>query len=154
MKLGTFGKGLALVATLSLVLAACSSKSDDTNPTAGVTGGGDAMSTAIITTNGSEPANPLIPSATNETGGGKIIDAMFAGLVYYDGEGAPHNIRVHTVAPGAVETQMMRSVLSHEQLPPEQALDPSDVAKVIGQCVSGDLKYTSGEVIYVHKTVG
>jgi len=79
------------------------------------------------------------------------INLMGLGLAR---EGAPHNIRVHTVAPGAVETQMMRSVLSHEQLPPEQALDPSDVAKVIGQCVSGDLKYTSGEVIYVHKTVG
>ena len=90
MKLGTFGKGLALVATLSLVLAACSSKSNDTSPTASATGG-DAMSTAIITTNGSEPANPLIPSATNETGGGKIIDAMFAGLVSYDGEGASQN---------------------------------------------------------------
>jgi len=81
MKLGTFGKGLALVATLSLVLAACSSNS----------GSNSASSTAVITTNGSEPANPLIPSATNETGGGKIIDAMFAGLVSYDGKGASQN---------------------------------------------------------------
>jgi len=80
MKLGTFGKGLALVATLSLVLSACGSSSDNA-----------ASSDAVITTNGSEPANPLIPSATNETGGGKIIDAMFAGLVYYDGDGASHN---------------------------------------------------------------
>ena len=48
-------------------------------------------STAIITTNGSEPQNPLIPTNTNEVGGGKILDAMFAGLVYYDGKGAPHN---------------------------------------------------------------
>ncbi len=79
MKLGTFGKGLALVATLSLVLAACSS------------GGSSGDKNAVISTNGSEPANPLIPSATNETGGGKIIDAIFAGLVYYDGKGAPHN---------------------------------------------------------------
>ncbi len=81
MKLGTFGKGLALVATLSLVLAACSSNS----------GSNSASNSAVITTNGSEPANPLIPSATNETGGGKIIDAMFAGLVSYDGKGAPQN---------------------------------------------------------------
>ena len=50
-----------------------------------------ASSTAIITTNGSEPQNPLIPTNTNEVGGGKILDAMFAGLVYYDGKGAPHN---------------------------------------------------------------
>ncbi|GAB3036804.1 ABC transporter substrate-binding protein [Parafrigoribacterium mesophilum] len=50
-----------------------------------------ASSTAVITTNGSEPQNPLIPTNTNETGGGKILDAMFAGLVYYDEKGAPHN---------------------------------------------------------------
>ena len=46
---------------------------------------GDA--TAIITTNGSEPQNPLIPTNTNEIGGGKILDAIFAGLVYYDADG-------------------------------------------------------------------
>ena len=50
-----------------------------------------ASSTAVITTNGSEPQNPLIPTNTNEVGGGKILDAMFAGLVYYDEKGAPHN---------------------------------------------------------------
>ena len=50
-----------------------------------------ASSTAVITTNGSEPQNPLIPTNTNETGGGKILDAMFAGLVYYDEKGAPQN---------------------------------------------------------------
>ena len=91
MKLGTWSKGLALVAVASFALAACSS-SDDTDATTGAaatSGGTDG--TAIISTNGSEPANPLIPSATNETGGGKIVDALFAGLVYYDGDGAPHN---------------------------------------------------------------
>jgi oligopeptide transport system substrate-binding protein len=90
MKLGTFGKGLALVATASLVLAACSSKSGTTDPTTAATSGA-SNNTAIISTNGSEPANPLIPSATNETGGGKIIDSIFAGLVYYDATGAPQN---------------------------------------------------------------
>ena len=68
-------------------------------------------------------------------------------------EGAPHGIRVHTVAPGAVETVMLRSVFSPSQIPTEAALNPDDVAAVIAQCVRGDLRYTSGEVIYVHKTV-
>ncbi|WP_296667944.1 ABC transporter substrate-binding protein, partial [Demequina sp.] len=72
------------------VLAGCSSSGSDTDPSASADGGG-STGDAIIITNGSEPQNPLIPSATNETGGGKIIDAMFAGLVYYDGTGAPHN---------------------------------------------------------------
>ena len=47
--------------------------------------------TAIITANGSEPQNPLIPANTNETGGGKIIDSIFAGLVYYDADGRRQN---------------------------------------------------------------
>ena len=50
-----------------------------------------ATRTAIITTNGSEPENPLIPTNTNEVGGGKILDSIFAGLVYYDGDGKPVN---------------------------------------------------------------
>ncbi len=58
-------------------------------PDGGDTPTGD--STAIITTNGSEPQNPLIPANTNETGGGKIIDSIFAGLVYYTADGAPEN---------------------------------------------------------------
>ena len=37
-----------------------------------------------MTVNGSEPQNPLIPAATNETGGGNVIDNMFTGLVTYN----------------------------------------------------------------------
>lgn len=68
-------------------------------------------------------------------------------------EGAKHGIRVYTVAPGAVETKMFRGILSGEQFPTEQTLDPADVARVIGQCVVGDLRFSSGEVIWMHKTM-
>ncbi|WP_308291610.1 ABC transporter substrate-binding protein [Microbacterium sp. G2-8] len=44
-----------------------------------------------ITVNGSEPQNPLIPTSTNEVGGGKILDAMFAGLVSYQADGSVQN---------------------------------------------------------------
>jgi len=85
--------GLATTAVASLVLAGCSSADDDATPDSSATTGATeaASSGGIITTNGSEPQNPLIPTSTNETGGGKILDAMFAGLVYYDGSGAAHN---------------------------------------------------------------
>lgn len=87
--------GFAATAAASLVLAGCSS-TEETDPTANPSStssatGGAMASGGIIRTNGSEPQNPLIPTATNETGGGKILDAMFAGLVYYDAEGAAHN---------------------------------------------------------------
>ncbi|MDB5303576.1 MAG: hypothetical protein JWM97_1125, partial [Phycisphaerales bacterium] len=57
----------------------------------------------------------------------------------------------HTVAPAAVETGMFRKILSHEQYPTEKTLAPEDVAKIIVQCVTGELKHTSGEVIYIRK---
>ncbi len=68
-------------------------------------------------------------------------------------EGQAHGIRVHTVAPGATETQMFRKLMTPEQFPTEKTLDPADVARVVVQCVTGELAPTAGEVIWVHKTV-
>jgi 3-oxoacyl-[acyl-carrier protein] reductase len=69
-------------------------------------------------------------------------------------EGERIGVRVHTVAPGAVETDMFRQIATPQQWPAEKTLDPGDVARVIVQCVKGDLRYTSGEVIFVRKTLG
>jgi 3-oxoacyl-[acyl-carrier protein] reductase len=68
-------------------------------------------------------------------------------------EGAAAGVRVHTIAPGAVETGMFRTIMTAEQWPPEKTLAPADVARVVLQCVRGDLRHTSGEVIYLHKAV-
>jgi len=84
--------GLAIAS--ALVLSGCS--------TGGDTPSGDP--TAIITANGSEPQNPLIPANTNETGGGKIIDSIFAGLVYYTAEGAPENDVAESITPNEDNT--------------------------------------------------
>ncbi|MCR2784437.1 MULTISPECIES: ABC transporter substrate-binding protein [unclassified Microbacterium] len=79
--------GLALLTVGALALAGCASgDSGDAEET------GDAgASDAIITTNGTEPENPLIPTMTNEVGGGQILDAIFAGLVSYEGDGTAVN---------------------------------------------------------------
>jgi 3-oxoacyl-[acyl-carrier protein] reductase len=68
-------------------------------------------------------------------------------------EGAEIGVRVHTVAPGAVETAMLRQHFGPDVFPKDRTLDPQEVAAVIGQCVRGELRHTSGEVIYVHKTI-
>lgn len=47
-----------------------------------------AASDVIIKVNGNEPENGLLPSNTNEVGGGKILDSLFAGLGFYDATGA------------------------------------------------------------------
>ncbi|QOV87475.1 SDR family NAD(P)-dependent oxidoreductase [Humisphaera borealis] len=67
-------------------------------------------------------------------------------------EGEPIGVRAYTVAPGAVETGMFRKIMTPEQFPKEKTLDPADVARVIAGCIQGDLRYASGEVIYLHRT--
>lgn len=66
-------------------------------------------------------------------------------------EGKEIGVRVHTIAPGAVETEMFRALVTEQQWPREKTLDPTDVARVIAQCVDGDLRHTSGEVIFLSK---
>lgn len=67
-------------------------------------------------------------------------------------EGREHGIRVHTIAPAAVETPMFRQIMTTEQFPTEQTLAPEDVARVVAQCVTGDLRHTSGEVIFLQRS--
>ena len=69
-----YGAVVAGAAALALGLSAC--------------GGGTPEETGDVTINGSEPENPLIPSNTNETGGGNIIDNLFTGLVEYNNDTA------------------------------------------------------------------
>ncbi|MFR2393492.1 MAG: ABC transporter substrate-binding protein [Varibaculum cambriense] len=68
---------LASALALSLGLAGCSNGAGDSSAA-------KADDKGIITVNTVEPQNPLIPTSTNETGGGRVIDALFSGLVYYE----------------------------------------------------------------------
>lgn len=45
----------------------------------------------VVTANGTEPQNPLVPSDTNENGGGRIVDRLFAGLRRIDAKGGEHD---------------------------------------------------------------
>ena len=51
--------------------------------------GGGVLSPDLVLVNGGEPANPLIPTSTNDSFGGRIIDRLFAGLMSYDAAGKP-----------------------------------------------------------------
>ena len=74
---------LALVSVSALALAGCASSSEPEAPA--------ADSSAIVSTNGSEPQLPLITTNTTETGGGKILTSMYAGLVSYKSDGSTEN---------------------------------------------------------------
>ncbi len=83
---------LAIPAVLALSLGACSSGGSTSKQSGDQSGdAGAAVPGDVITANSSEPQNPLIPTNTNEVGGGKLVDLLFAGLVYYAADGSVHN---------------------------------------------------------------
>lgn len=55
--------------------------------------------TAIITTNGSEPLNPLITTNATEVGGAKILNSIYAGLVSYKADGSIENDVAESITP-------------------------------------------------------
>ncbi len=75
---GVIKKTAALLAASALTfgLSACSS---------------DDSGNAIVYVNGTEPQRLLIPGDTSENGGGRIVDMLYSGLVYYDANGIVHN---------------------------------------------------------------
>ena len=52
-------------------------------------GGGGVLSPDLVLVNGGEPPYPLVPTSTNDSNGGRIIDRLFAGLMSYDAAGHP-----------------------------------------------------------------
>lgn len=64
-------------------------------------------------------------------------------------EGRSCGIRVYGVAPGAVETDMLRGALP--DFPAEQALEPDEVAAMVELLFSSACQYSSGQTIIVAK---
>lgn len=60
-------------------------------------------------------------------------------------------IRAYTVHPGAVETEMLRSIVSAEDLPSDQVLVPDDIAAAVESFVLGEHPEPSGASIVVAK---
>ncbi len=90
MKRSRIGLGVAaLAAAAALVLSGCTSGTGNETTTPDAAGTeAPATSDAIITVNSTEPQKPLLPAGTSEVGGGKVVDALFEGLIYYDADGA------------------------------------------------------------------
>jgi oligopeptide transport system substrate-binding protein len=49
--------------------------------------GGGVLSPDLVVVNGGEPPNPLIPTSTDDSYGGRILDRLFAGLMSSDATG-------------------------------------------------------------------
>lgn len=66
-------------------------------------------------------------------------------------EGARIGVRAFAVAPGAVETGMLRSMFSEKSLPPAACLRPEDVAGLVLDCIAGRRDADNGRTIFVRR---
>ena len=103
-------------------------------------------------------------------GGGSIVNISsmaakdpFAGFAVYGAskawvnaftgalaeEGRKHHIRVFCIAPGAVETRMLRDAFP--DFPAEKTLQPADVAEMVFAVTRPHCFYATGATIYVRK---
>ncbi|GAA4543503.1 peptide ABC transporter substrate-binding protein [Amycolatopsis samaneae] len=81
-----------VVTTLSLALAACGGGAGSK------AGAGDVDPDGSVSVYGTEPQNSLIPTNTNELGGTKAVQPMFAALVGFKGDSAqPYNLMADSI---------------------------------------------------------
>ena len=66
-------------------------------------------------------------------------------------EGDPVGIRAVAIAPGAVDTPMFRKLVGNQPIGPEMVMHPEDVAAMVVDCVTGSLRFSSGETLFMHR---
>ncbi|MFG0275131.1 MAG: SDR family NAD(P)-dependent oxidoreductase [Phycisphaerales bacterium] len=64
-------------------------------------------------------------------------------------EGASIGVKAFSVAPGAVETPMLRGIFDESALPTDATLDPDAVARVVVECILGEREEENGATIYL-----
>ncbi len=62
-------------------------------------------------------------------------------------EGSAIGLRAFAIAPGAVETPMLRGIMPESSLPREACLDPRDVAALIVACIEGERDADNGRTL-------
>lgn len=69
-------------------------------------------------------------------------------------QGKAISVRAFAIAPGAVETDLLRSIVPESMLPPEDTLPPQAVADLVAACVAGQRDGDNGSTIFIDKRRG
>jgi len=69
-------------------------------------------------------------------------------------EGRAHGIRAFSVAPGAVETAMLRGNFPESRLPKSACLAPEQIAQLIVDCVQGVHDARNGDTLFISAQTG
>ncbi|BDR53192.1 ABC transporter substrate-binding protein [Bombiscardovia nodaiensis] len=106
-KSSVFSLVAASACSLALVLSGCGSSGGSSSESSKPSTNASNASTTdkMISVYGAEPAKPLIPSDTIETGGGNPLDMLFAMLVRFDSKGKAVNEVAKEIKPNADMTQ-------------------------------------------------
>lgn len=64
-------------------------------------------------------------------------------------EGASAGIKTLCIAPGAVETPMLRGLFDESAIPRAATMDPARLGKMIGDAITGKLAFESGDTLEV-----
>lgn len=75
-----------------------------------------------------------------------FVDGLTRGLA---AEGAEHGIRVYAVAPGAVDTAMLRGPFP--DFPDDQCLQPEEVAEMVWLMAQPACRHSAGQTVYVRR---
>lgn len=67
-------------------------------------------------------------------------------------EGEPLGVKAFAIAPGAVETPLLRGVFPANEVPEEATIAPADVAALVVECIRGDRDGDAGKTIYISRS--
>lgn len=105
----------------------------------------DASTARIVSVSSMATVDPF-PGLTPYAASKAAVNLLTKGCAT---EGVEAGIKAFAVAPGAIETAMLRAIISEEMLPPSQTLRPEQVAGVVVACVMGERDDENGSVILV-----